>query len=114
MPGLARPVRMPAKSSLATSTAFSIFSSASRRVSSIIVGLLPSHSVGVGRSVSAVGRGSAAHPGVTSVPILSPRSARATLPSPSMPKTTMGSLLSMQRLNAAASTTRSPCCSASA
>src|SRR5689334_18545323 len=40
MPGVARPVRMPAKSSLATSTAFSIFSSASRRVSSIMVMLL--------------------------------------------------------------------------
>src|SRR4029453_9255314 len=37
MPGLARPVRMPAKSSLATSTAFSIFSSASKSVSSIIL-----------------------------------------------------------------------------
>src|SRR6476661_10720769 len=36
MPGVARPVRMPAKSSLATSTAFSIFSSASSRVSSIM------------------------------------------------------------------------------
>src|SRR4051794_8010873 len=35
MAGLARPVRMAAKSSLATSTALSIFSSASRRVSSI-------------------------------------------------------------------------------
>src|SRR5690606_22316497 len=35
IPALARPVRMPAKSSLATSIAFSIFSSASRRVSSI-------------------------------------------------------------------------------
>src|SRR3954453_3635162 len=35
--GVARPVRMAAKSSLATSTAFSIFSSASRRVSSITV-----------------------------------------------------------------------------
>src|SRR5690242_7387426 len=38
MPGVARPVRIPAKSSLATSTAFSIFSSASRRVSSIMLG----------------------------------------------------------------------------
>src|SRR6266536_1745766 len=35
MAGCARPVRIPAKSSLATATAFSIFSSASRRVSSI-------------------------------------------------------------------------------
>src|SRR3954451_21243065 len=37
MAGVARPVRMTAKSSFATSTAFSIFSSASRRVSSITV-----------------------------------------------------------------------------
>src|SRR5690348_7008482 len=40
MPGLARPVRIDAKSSRATATAFSIFSSASKRVSSITV-LLP-------------------------------------------------------------------------
>jgi hypothetical protein len=33
--GLARPVRTVARSSLATDTAFSIFSSASKRVSSI-------------------------------------------------------------------------------
>src|SRR5580765_8107964 len=38
MAGVARPVRIPAKSSLATSIAFSIFSSASRRVSSIMLG----------------------------------------------------------------------------
>src|SRR5215472_18021022 len=37
MPGWTRPVRMLPKSSLATETALSIFSSASRRVSSIIV-----------------------------------------------------------------------------
>src|SRR4051794_17147867 len=36
MPGLARPVRMVDKSSRATDTAFSIFSSASKRASSII------------------------------------------------------------------------------
>src|SRR6476659_9597739 len=41
MPGLARPVRMDARSSRATDTAFSIFSSASKRVSSITL-LLPS------------------------------------------------------------------------
>src|ERR1700736_3059439 len=35
MPGFARPVRIDAKSSRATATAFSIFSSASKRVSSI-------------------------------------------------------------------------------
>src|SRR5580693_4247584 len=35
MDGCARPVRMPLNSSLATTTAFSIFSSASRRLSSI-------------------------------------------------------------------------------
>src|ERR1700712_3489323 len=35
MPGLARPVRIEAMSSRATDTAFSIFSSASKRVSSI-------------------------------------------------------------------------------
>src|SRR5580658_2447670 len=39
MLGCARPVRMMLKSSLATVTALSIFSSASRRVSSIIVRL---------------------------------------------------------------------------
>ena len=38
--GCARPVRIAAKSSLATETALSIFSSASRRVSSITVVLL--------------------------------------------------------------------------
>src|SRR5581483_6693600 len=37
MPGLARPVRIDARSSRATATAFSIFSSASKRVSSITV-----------------------------------------------------------------------------
>src|SRR6516225_3463562 len=37
MAGCARPVRMVANSSLATATAFSIFSSASRRLSSITV-----------------------------------------------------------------------------
>src|ERR1700712_2897847 len=37
MPGLARPVRMDDRSSRATETAFSIFSSASKRVSSIKV-----------------------------------------------------------------------------
>src|SRR5690606_36000570 len=47
-------------------------------------------------------------PAVTNVPIFSPRRARVTLPSPSMPKTTIGRPFSMQRLNAAASTTRSP------
>src|SRR6516225_11193991 len=36
MPGLARPVRIVDKSSRATDTAFSIFSSASKRASSII------------------------------------------------------------------------------
>ena len=46
MPGLARPVRMPAKSSLATSTALSIFSSASNSVSSIMA-LASSSLVGV-------------------------------------------------------------------
>ena len=40
MPGLARPVRMDDRSSRATDTAFSIFSSASKRVSSITVHLL--------------------------------------------------------------------------
>src|SRR6185369_3842989 len=51
MPGFARPVRIDERSSRATDTAFSIFSSASKRVSSITVlfsrryrspGLLPS------------------------------------------------------------------------
>ena len=40
MPGLARPVRIVAKSSLATSIALSILSSASSNVSSITCGLL--------------------------------------------------------------------------
>src|SRR5215213_7591507 len=40
MPGLARPVRIDDRSSRATDTAFSIFSSASKRVSSITVLLL--------------------------------------------------------------------------
>src|SRR6478752_4963003 len=64
MPGCARPVRMPAKASLATSTAFSIFSSASNRVSSIIAaGLLRicrAASAAVGSSVSN-GAGGRAH-----------------------------------------------------
>src|ERR1700677_1138246 len=42
MPGLARPVRIVDKSSRATDTAFSIFSSASKRASSIIFAA-PSH-----------------------------------------------------------------------
>ena len=123
MPGVARPVRMPAKSSLATSTAFSIFSSASSRVSSIIVGSFaaarrPRLVVFVGsgltdRCLVWVVRCRSGQSAVTSVPIFSPRMARATLPSPSMPNTTMGSLFSMHRLKAAASTTRSPCCRAS-
>src|SRR6185437_7170062 len=62
--------------------------------------LVPSHSPPV-------------HPAVTSVPILSPRTARATFPSPSTPKTIIGSRLSMHRLKAVASTTRSPRRSAS-
>src|SRR5674476_268441 len=49
---------------------------------------------------------------VTSVPILSPRMALAMLPSPSIPNTIIGSLFSEQMANAAASTTRRPCCSA--
>src|SRR6266540_651007 len=50
---------------------------------------------------------------VMSVPILSPLSARMMVSSPSAAKTTIGSRLSMHRLNAAASTTRRPCRSAS-
>jgi hypothetical protein len=46
--------------------------------------------------------------GETSVPIRSPRRARVMSPSPSMPKTTIGSLFSMHRLKAAASTTLRP------
>src|SRR6516162_11436948 len=42
MAGCARPVRMTANSSLATATAFSIFSSASKRVSSITAAPVPS------------------------------------------------------------------------
>src|SRR6478752_5434869 len=64
MPGWARPVRMPAKASLATSTAFSIFSSASNKVSSIIGAALLHicHAAGaaVGSSVSN-GAGRRAH-----------------------------------------------------
>src|SRR5665647_798995 len=50
---------------------------------------------------------------VTSVPIFSPRMALAILPSPSIPNTIIGSLFSEHNANAAASTTRRPCCSAS-
>src|SRR5450631_3085313 len=45
---------------------------------------------------------------VTSVPIFSPRMALAILPSPSIPKTIIGSLFSEHNANAAASTTRRP------
>src|SRR5699024_6840163 len=44
----------------------------------------------------------------TSVPILSPRKADVTFPAPSIPKTTMGMLLSMHKLKAVASATRNP------
>src|SRR5690606_40964834 len=52
-------------------------------------------------------------PAVISVPIFSPLTALMMVSSPSAPKTSMGKRLSMQRLNAAASATRSPCRSAS-
>ncbi len=96
--GWARPVRIVAKSSLATVTAFSIFSSASSSVSSII-GASSTHAF-VSGCPSGVGR--------HDVPIFSPRTARAMLPSSSRSKTTIGSSLSMQRLMAVASTTFSP------
>ena len=76
--GLARPVRIAAKSSFATETAFSIFSSASRSVSSIT---LRSRRL-VLRSASVVRAGSSGSAvRETSVPIFSPRTARAMLPS---------------------------------
>src|SRR5512139_509360 len=63
MAGVTLPVRMEAKSSLATTTAFSIFSSASKRISSITSAPVacsspaPGHgSRGRGRSCSAFGR----------------------------------------------------------
>src|SRR3954471_19773732 len=81
MPGFARPVRMVAKSSLATSIAFSIFSSASRRVSSITVAPSSRHVLGRGcaspgaRSAGALpGRDQRADPltphGACDVPVL--------------------------------------------
>src|SRR5690606_27751379 len=48
----------------------------------------------------------AGQPAVTSVPLFSPLIAWVIDSSPSMPKTSIGSSLSMHRLNAAASTTR--------
>ena len=96
--GLARPVRMAAKSSRATPTALSIFSSASSRVSSItVVSLLLAASA---QSLEAAR--------ATSVPIFSPRTARAMLPSVSRSNTMIGSALSMHRLNAVASATFRP------
>jgi hypothetical protein len=86
MAGVARPVRMPPKSSLATETAFSIFSSASRSVSSIIGPLRTSQLL-------------------TRVPIFSPRTGRPMLPSSCSAKTMIGRALSMQRLKAVASAT---------
>src|SRR3990170_5223995 len=54
--GLARPVRIVAKSSLATETAFSIFSSASKRVSSITsVSVSVGDGLGPSRGASGVG-----------------------------------------------------------
>src|SRR5690606_37600129 len=50
---------------------------------------------------------------LTRVPILSPRTARAMFPSTSRLNTMIGILLSMQRLNAVASATLSPCSSTS-
>ena len=48
--------------------------------------------------------------GLTSVPIFSPRTARTMLPCPMRSKTTMGRVLSMQRLMAVASMTFRPRC----
>ena len=100
--GVARPVRTLARSSLATATAFSIFSSASKSVSSITAA--PSGSQPRAGSGAGV---------LTSVPILSPATARAMLPSVSRLNTMIGIALSMQRLNAVASATLRPCSSAS-
>jgi hypothetical protein len=50
---------------------------------------------------------------LTSVPILSPATARAMLPSARRLNTMIGIALSMQRLKAVASATFSPCSSAS-
>ena len=100
MPGLARPVRMVDRSSRATDTAFSIFSSASKRASSIICAVpLPHGSLYFSRICSPQV--------VTSVPIFSPATARAILPSVSRLNTRIGMPLSMHRLNAVASATRS-------
>ena len=106
MAGVARPVRMAANSSLAWSTARSIFSSASKRVSSII------SSASFGAVVNRAGRAFGGM-GSTKVPILSPRSAWRMVSSPSAAKTSIGRPFSWQRLNAAASTTLSPRRSAS-
>ncbi len=100
--GVARPVRTEARSSLATETAFSIFSSASKSVSSITAcPCLPAQTRSFQSGV------------LTRVPILSPRTARAMFPSTSRLNTMIGILLSMQRLNAVASATFRPCSSTS-
>src|SRR5487761_1364162 len=85
MPGWTRPVRMLLKSSFATETALSIFSSASRRVSSIMI-----------TAPVRTRECRSAHPGRPS----------PHYPAPRVSKTTMGSLLSRQRLIAVASMPR--------
>ena len=108
--GAARPVRTEPRSSRATDRALSIRSSASSRVSSITGlpsiggGLVPRRRPRL--RLPAVGRSGQAG-WLISVPILSPATARAMLPSRSRLNTTIGIWLSMHRLMAVASATLS-------
>ena len=102
--GAARPVRTEPRSSRATDSALSIRSSASSRVSSI-TGV--SSWAGASPAVVLV-RWLAVRTGwLINVPIFSPATARAMLPSRSRLNTTIGIALSMQRLIAVASATLS-------
>ena len=103
--GWARPVRIAANSSRATSTALAIFWSASLRVSLINASLL--------RRGVPLGVGAGVQPALTSVPIFSPCTTRGMSPSACMPKTIIGRWFSMHSANAVASATFRPCCSAS-